>query len=66
MDPRQSDLSQEFMHGLETKLGLKHQNVSFAQERDRNPPEEAGGLSLLEYILNVSPRATKSQPYNAS
>lgn len=54
MDSKQCDLAQGFMHGLETELGIKHHNVSFAQEWRQNPPKEAGTFTLLEFILDVS------------
>lgn len=54
IDFKQCDLAQSFMQGLEIELGLKHHNVSIAQEWDRNPPKEAGKSPLLGYILDAT------------
>jgi len=43
-----------FVADLEKSLGVKHKRVSFNEVWDSDPPEEAKGESLQEYMKDVS------------
>lgn len=54
IDPHQVDLAQEFAAKMESCLGITSRKVSFQETWARNPPQEAAGQSLPEYIDDVS------------
>lgn len=43
----------DFVHDLEISLGIRHDKVSFNGLWSVSPPEEAGDLSLEDYMKDV-------------
>ncbi|KAG6366059.1 hypothetical protein INS49_000235 [Diaporthe citri] len=43
----------DFVHDLETSLGIKHETVSFNELWSNCPPKAAGGMSLEGYMKDV-------------
>jgi hypothetical protein len=50
----QMKLLDSFVADLETSLGVKHQNISFDQAWENDPPAEAGTVGLQDYMRDVS------------
>jgi len=44
----------DFTADLEKSLGVKHKKISFNEVWDSDPPKEAKGESLQEYMKDVS------------
>ena len=53
-DKDQLKIIDNFVADLEKSLGVKHNRVSFNEVWDSDPPEEAKGESLQEYMKDVS------------
>lgn len=51
---QQLKLIDEFVTDLEDSLGVKHERVSFDEAWESNPPSEANGESLEEYMKDAS------------
>ena len=49
----QLDLVDQFLADLERSSGATHEKISFEKTWDADPPQEAHGLSLLEYMEGV-------------
>ncbi|KAF4954898.1 hypothetical protein FGADI_5000 [Fusarium gaditjirri] len=49
VNPEQQALTEEFITILEDFLGVKRTPFSFVEEWEKNPPQEAGGLPLLDF-----------------
>ncbi|KAJ5623416.1 amidase signature enzyme [Penicillium lividum] len=50
IDPDQCDLALKLVKDMESHLGLQHCKVSFDDIWKSEPPYEAGGLSLIDFI----------------
>ena len=50
----QKQVIDSFVEDLEATLGVAHQRISFEELWDDHPPSEAEGLSLKEYMKDVS------------
>jgi hypothetical protein len=60
VDEDQQKLAREFVKDLETHLGIKSTDVSFEKIWNEEPPPQAHGSSLGDYINDVG--STKSSP----
>ena len=50
----QLKIIQDFTHDLENSLGVKHQKLSFNDLWDADPPAEAEGETLQQWMKDVS------------
>lgn len=49
----QLEVIDKFVKDLDTSLGVEHKKISFDQLWESNPPTEAEGLSLQDYMKDV-------------
>jgi len=61
IDPAQTKLARGFVAAIEAVLGISSRDVSFSEAWNENPPAEAAGQSLSDYIDD----STKAQCYDA-
>ena len=60
IDQQQVDIARCFVKDIQMHLDVKAEDVSLADEWEKNPPKEAGGQSLMDYISPVCPPSSSS------